>query len=68
MYWVVRTTLYSSLRSDAKLLPRGDAASQDALNCAAVELFEDLRAHAKSFQPLGRDTMVELWHEFESWV
>ena len=29
----------------------GDAACQDALDCAAVEPFEDLRAHPKSFQP-----------------
>ena len=29
----------------------GDAASRDALSGAAVELFQDLRAHAKSFQP-----------------
>jgi hypothetical protein len=45
MYWVVHTTLCSAL-----LL---DAASQDALNGAAVELYEDLRAHDKSFQSPG---------------
>jgi hypothetical protein len=33
------------------LTPNGDAASQGALNGAAVELFEDLRARAKYFQP-----------------
>jgi hypothetical protein len=32
-------------------MPSGDAASQNALNGAAVKLFEDLRPHAKSFQP-----------------
>ena len=31
-------------------LPGGDATSQDALDGAAVELFEDLGTHAKSFQ------------------
>ena len=35
----------------AVIVPSGDAASQDALNGAAVELFEDLRVHDKSFQP-----------------
>ena len=52
MYWAIRSTLCSALWSDAKqLLYQDDAASQDALNGAAVERFEDLRAHAKSFQP-----------------
>ena len=32
-------------------MPSSDAASQDALNGAAVERFEDRRAHAKTFQP-----------------
>ena len=32
-------------------VPRGDAAIEDALNGAAVEMFENLRAHAKAFQP-----------------
>jgi hypothetical protein len=31
--------------------PSGDAASQNALNGAAIELFEDLRVDDKSFQP-----------------
>ena len=35
----------------AAAIPSGDAANQDALNGAAVERFEDLRAHAKYFQP-----------------
>ena len=39
------------VRCQADSIPSGDAASQDALNGAAVELFEDLRAHDKSFQP-----------------
>ena len=32
-------------------VPSSDAGSQDALNGTAVERFEDLRAHAKCFQP-----------------
>ena len=35
----------------AFLIPSGYGASQDALDGAAVELFEDPRAHVKSFQP-----------------
>jgi hypothetical protein len=36
-------------------IPSGDATNQDALDGAAVELFEDLRTHAKSFQsPEGK--------------
>jgi hypothetical protein len=31
-------------------IPGGDATGQDALDGAAVELFEDLGTHAKSFQ------------------
>ena len=38
----------------AVLLPY-QAASQDTLNGTAVERFEDLRAHAKSFQPPGEE-------------
>ena len=34
----------------AVAIPGSDASSQDALNGAAVEPFEDLRTHAKSFQ------------------
>ena len=50
MYWAVRTTLYSALRSEAMQLPY-QAVMQPvgALDGAAVELFEDLRIHAKSF-------------------
>jgi hypothetical protein len=36
MYWAIRTTLYRAFRLRA--LSGGDAADQDALNCAAVEL------------------------------
>ena len=44
-------------------IPSDDAASQDALNGAAVELFEDLRAHAKSFQPPeGEEALSCLLH------
>jgi hypothetical protein len=34
----------------AVAIPSGDAGSPDTLNGAAVYLFEDLRAHAHSFQ------------------
>ena len=52
MYWAVRTTLCSALWSEARAvaLPGSDATSQNALDVAAVEPFEDLRTHAKSFQ------------------
>ena len=38
MYWAVRTTLCSALRSDAEAvaIPGGDATGQDALDDAAV--------------------------------
>jgi hypothetical protein len=45
MYWVVRTTLCSDLLSDA--VPSGDATGQDALDGAAIELYEDLGTHSK---------------------
>ena len=53
MYWARRATLCSALRwgCQAIAIPGGDAASRDTLNGAAVELLEDLRNHAKSFQP-----------------
>ena len=50
MYWAIRTTLCSALWSEAEQLPSGDATGQDALDGAAVELFEDLGTHEKSFQ------------------
>ena len=52
MYWAVRTTLCSALRSAAEQLPYqvGDATGQDALDGAAVEAFGDLGTHAKYFQ------------------
>ena len=51
MYWAVRTTLCSALRSEAEQLPY-QAVMQPVrmLLGAAVELFEDLGTHAKSFQ------------------
>ena len=53
-YWAVRTN-YPLWRlafgCQAVAIPSGEAVSQDALNGAAVELFENPRAHAKSFQP-----------------
>ena len=48
-YWAVR--ICSAVGFQAVAIPSGDAASQDGLDVAAVELFEDPRAHAKSFQP-----------------
>ena len=52
MYWAVCTTLCSALRSNAEQfpIPGVDATGQDALDGAAVDLFEDLGTHAKSFQ------------------
>ena len=51
IYWAVHTTLCSALRRcRAVAIPGGDATGQDALDGAAVELFEYLRTHAKSFQ------------------
>ena len=44
MYWAIPTTLCSALQSDAEQLP------YQALDGAAVELFEDLGIHDKSFQ------------------
>ena len=38
------------IRCRAVTKPGGDATGQDALDGAAVELFEDLGTHAKSFQ------------------
>ena len=51
MYWAVCTTLCSALQSNAKAVavPGSDATSQDALDVAAVEPFEDLRTHANLF-------------------
>ena len=40
-------------------IPGGDATGQDALDGAAVEPFEDLGAHAKSFQsPEGENILL----------
>ena len=52
MYWAVRTTLCSTLRSDLKQLPY-QAVMQPVkmLSGAAVEHFEDLGTNAKYFQP-----------------
>ena len=66
MYWAVHTTLSSALPVgyQAVALPSGDSASQDALNGAAVELFEDLMAHAKALQhPEGEEALSCLLHD-----
>ena len=39
-----------TVRCRAVAIPGGDATGQDAIDGAAVELFEDLGTHAKSFQ------------------
>ena len=49
MYWAVRSTLCSALRSEAELLPCQAVMQPDALDVAAVEPFEDLKTHVKSF-------------------
>ena len=47
------------VRCGAVAILGGDVTVQDALNGAAVELFEDLRNHAKSFQsPEGEKGFV----------
>ena len=38
------------VRCQVVAIPGGDATGQDALDGAAVELFEDLGSHAKYFQ------------------
>ena len=44
-----------TVRCRAVAIPRNDATGQDALDGAAVELFEDLGTHAKSFRsPEGK--------------
>ena len=53
MYWAIRTILCSALRSVGEELPYQTVMQpvrQDALDGAAVEPFEDLRTHVKSFQ------------------
>ena len=46
-------------------IPSSDAASQDAPNGAAVEPFEDLRAHSKTFQlPEGEEALLCLLHDY----
>ena len=51
MYWAVHTTLCSALQLNAKQLPYQAVMQPVKMlsNGAAVELFEDLRAHGKSF-------------------
>ena len=42
----------------AVAIPGGDATGQDALDGAAVKLFEDLGTHAKSFQSPERGKVL----------
>ena len=60
MYRAIHTTLCSALQSNAEQLPYpvGDATGQDALDGPAVEPFEDLGTHAKSFKsPEGEEVL-----------
>ena len=50
MYWAIRTTLCSALLSEAEQLPYQAVMQPDAFDGAAVEPFEDLRTHAKSYK------------------
>ena len=50
MYWALRLTV----RCRAVAIPGGEATGQDALDGAAVEPFEDLGTHAKSFLLRGK--------------
>ena len=57
MYWAVRTTICSALQLPyqqlpyrAVAIPGSDASSQDALDGAVVEPFDDLRTHDKYVQ------------------
>jgi hypothetical protein len=50
MYWAVCSLLRSEAEQLHHSVPSSDATSQDALDGAAEEPFEDLRTHAKSFQ------------------
>ena len=46
-------------------MPSGDATGQDALDGAAVEPFEDLGTHAKSFQSHeGKKVLLCPLHDF----
>jgi hypothetical protein len=56
MYWAVRTSLFAA-NCQAVDIPRGDATG-DALDGAAVERFEDLGTHAKSFQSLEGEKVL----------
>ena len=47
-----------TVRCRAAAIPGGDTTSHDALDGAAVELFEDLGTHAKSFQSPERENIL----------
>ena len=51
MYWAVYPLWRLMVGCRAVAIPGGDVTGQDALDGAAVELFEDLGTHVKSFQP-----------------
>ena len=62
MYWAVLTTLSSALRSDALQLTY-EAVMQPVKMLSMVQLLEDLRVHAKSFQPSeGEEALLCLLH------
>ena len=52
MNWALRTTLCSAIRSDAEQL------QYQLLTGAAVEPFEDVGTHAKSFQSLEGEKVL----------
>ena len=60
MYWAIRPTLCSALWSDNEQLPYQEVMQlgRDALDGAAVEPFEDLGIHAKSFQSLEGEKVL----------
>ena len=66
MYWAVRTTLCSILRSDAEQLPYqvGMQPVEMLSMVAALEHFDHLTAHAKSFYPPdGEEALSCLLHD-----
>ena len=65
MYWAVCNTLCSALRFEADQLPYQAVMQPDALDGAAVELFENLGTHAKAFHsPEGEKAVSCPLHYF----
>ena len=55
---VMHSALRLTVGCQAVAIPGGDANGQEALYGAAVELFEDLGTHAKSFQSPEGENML----------